>query len=194
MRSNGRWKVRGVARDQVPVALNSYINYTRAYSLFAVKVFTDALLPQNGGVIRPIHVRAREGSFFNPREPAPSGGRAIIQIRIFEVINGALAQALPGFMFYAFGVWHGSHVLREAKPVVPSAWAWASETPAAPRLTELLASPNRCPDPTQQIRDAWIVRRLAPDASKIELGDLTGDHVGGIDAPLRQRQFHMISG
>ena len=78
--------------------------------------------------------------------------------------------------FYAFGVWHGSHVLREAKPVVPSAWAWASETPAAPRLTELLASPNRCPDPTQQIRDAWIVRRLAPDASKIELGDLTGDH------------------
>ena len=78
--------------DQVPVALNSYINYTRAYTLFAVKVFTDALLPQNGGMIRPIHVKAREGSFFNPREPASSGGRAIIQIRIFEVINGALAQ------------------------------------------------------------------------------------------------------
>src|SRR5204863_4426004 len=28
--------------DQVPVALNSYINYTRAYTLFAIKVFTDA--------------------------------------------------------------------------------------------------------------------------------------------------------
>ena len=48
--------------DQVPVALNSYINYTRAYTLFAIKVFTDALLPQNGGMIRPIHVKAREGS------------------------------------------------------------------------------------------------------------------------------------
>jgi N-methylhydantoinase B len=96
--------------DQVPVALNSYINYTRAYSLFAVKVFTDALLPQNGGVIRPIHVRAREGSFFNPREPAPSGGRAIIQIRIFEVINGALAQALPGKTFAAFSHWSNPNI------------------------------------------------------------------------------------
>jgi N-methylhydantoinase B len=91
--------------DQVPVALNSYINYTRAYTLFAIKVFTDALLPQNGGVIRPIHVAAREGSFFNPREPAPSGGRAIIQIRIFEVINGALARALPDKVFAAFSHW-----------------------------------------------------------------------------------------
>src|SRR6266446_403580 len=77
--------------DQVSVALNSYINYTRAYTLFSIKVFTDALLPQNAGVIRPIHVKAREGSFFNPKEPAASGGRAIVQIRIFEAINGALA-------------------------------------------------------------------------------------------------------
>jgi N-methylhydantoinase B len=91
--------------EQVPVALNSYINYTRAYTLFAIKVFTDALLPQNGGVIRPIHVKAREGSFFNPREPAASGGRAIIQIRIFEVINGALAQALADRTFAAFSHW-----------------------------------------------------------------------------------------
>jgi N-methylhydantoinase B len=96
--------------DQVPVALNSYINYTRAYTLFAVKVFTDALLPQNGGVIRPIHVKAREGSFFNPREPAPSGGRAIIQIRIFEVINGALAKALPDKAFAAFSHWSNPNI------------------------------------------------------------------------------------
>ncbi|HEU0158552.1 MAG TPA: hydantoinase B/oxoprolinase family protein [Hyphomicrobiaceae bacterium] len=96
--------------DQVPVALNSYINYTRAYTLFSIKVFTDALLPQNGGMIRPIHVKAREGSFFNPREPAPSGGRAIIQIRIFEVINGALAQALPDKAFSAFSHWSNPNI------------------------------------------------------------------------------------
>ncbi|MGE0850854.1 MAG: hydantoinase B/oxoprolinase family protein [Hyphomicrobiaceae bacterium] len=96
--------------DQVPVALNSYINYTRAYTLFAIKVFTDALLPQNGGVIRPIHIKAREGSFFNPHEPAPSGGRAIIQIRIFEVINGALAKALPEKAFAAFSHWSNPNI------------------------------------------------------------------------------------
>jgi N-methylhydantoinase B len=96
--------------DQVPVALNSYINYTRAYTLFAVKVFTDALLPQNAGMIRPIHVKAREGSFFNPREPASSGGRAIIQIRIFEVINAALAEALPDKTFSAFSHWSNPNI------------------------------------------------------------------------------------
>jgi hypothetical protein len=60
--------------------------------------------------------------------------------------------------------------------VVPSAVTWASQTAVAPRLEELLHSPNRCPDPTQKVRDGWIVRRLAPDAMKIELGDLTGGH------------------
>ena len=50
-------------------------------------------------------VVAREGSFFNPRVPAPSGGRAILQIRIFDAINGAMAQALPErAMMIDFGI------------------------------------------------------------------------------------------
>lgn len=77
--------------------------------------------------------------------------------------------------FYAFAIWHGARVLREAKPVVPSAWNWASRSSAGPRLEELVQSPRRCPDPTQQLQDGWIVRRLAPDAIKIELDDLVGD-------------------
>ncbi len=96
--------------DQVPVAINSYINYTRAYTLFAVKVFADALLPQNDGAIRPITATAREGSFFNPTFPAPSGGRAALQIRIFDVINGALAQALPNRAMGAFSHWGNPNI------------------------------------------------------------------------------------
>jgi N-methylhydantoinase B len=96
--------------DAVPVALNSYLNYTRAYSLFAIKVFTDPTLPQNAGVVRPIHVKAREGSLFNPHEPAASGGRAILQIRMFEVINGALAKALPQKTFAAFSHWSNPNI------------------------------------------------------------------------------------
>ncbi|MBI3801943.1 MAG: DUF2252 family protein [Deltaproteobacteria bacterium] len=76
--------------------------------------------------------------------------------------------------FYAFALWRGARVLREVKPVMPLAVTWASRTSVAPRLEELLQSPNRCPDSTQQVRDGWIVRRLAPDAIKIELSDLTG--------------------
>lgn len=91
--------------DQVPAAINSYINYTRAYTLFAVKVFCDALLPQNEGGMRPITTKARLGSFFNPTFPAASGGRAAVQIRIFDAINGALAQALPHRAMGAFSHW-----------------------------------------------------------------------------------------
>lgn len=96
--------------DQIDVALNSYINYTRAYSIFAVKVFADALLPQNDGAIRPIRVSSREGSFFNPQFPAPSGGRATVQVRIFELINGALAQAIPDKAMGSFSHWGNPNI------------------------------------------------------------------------------------
>jgi N-methylhydantoinase B len=96
--------------DSVPAAINSYINYTRAYAIFAVKVFCNALQPQNEGNMRPIKVTAREGSFFNPRFPAPSGGRAVLQIRIFDAINGALAKALPGRAMGAFSHWSNPNI------------------------------------------------------------------------------------
>jgi N-methylhydantoinase B len=96
--------------DAVPAAINAYINYTRAYAIFAIKVFCDALQPQNEGNMRPITVTAREGSFFNPRFPAPSGGRAAVQIRIFDAINGAIAKALPHRAMGAFSHWSNPNI------------------------------------------------------------------------------------
>jgi N-methylhydantoinase B len=96
--------------DAVPAAINSYINYTRAYAIFAIKVFCDALQPQNEGNMRPIKVTAREGSFFNPRFPAPSGGRAAVQVRIFDAINGAIAKALPLRAMGAFSHWSNPNI------------------------------------------------------------------------------------
>ncbi len=96
--------------DQVAAGINSYINYTRAYSAFAVKVLADALLPQNEGAARPIKVSAREGSFFNPRYPAPSGGRAAVQIRIFEAVNGALARVMPHRAMGAHSHWSNPNI------------------------------------------------------------------------------------
>ena len=91
--------------DQVEAGINSYINYTRAYSGFAVKVFTDPHLPQNEGVNRPVEIRARSGSFFNPEYPAPSSGRAINQIRMFEVVCGAFAKMRPEPAMASFSHW-----------------------------------------------------------------------------------------
>ncbi len=80
---------------QTASGMNSYINYTRSYSYAAAKCLTDPLGPMNEGALRPITVRAPEGSFLNPRPPAGGGPRAIICYRTFESVLGALAPALP---------------------------------------------------------------------------------------------------
>ena len=96
--------------DQVPAGINSYLNYTRAYSTFAAKVMADALLPQNDGAQRPLNAIAREGSFFNPQYPAPSGGRSAVPVRIFEVVAGAMAQVAPGRALAAFSHWSNPNI------------------------------------------------------------------------------------
>ena len=80
---------------QTASGMNSYINYTRSYSYAAAKCLTDPLGPMNEGALRPITVKAPEGSFLNPRPPAGGGPRAIICYRTFESVLGALAPALP---------------------------------------------------------------------------------------------------
>jgi len=94
----------------VQAALNSYINYTRAYGVFATRCLTQANLPNNEGSFRPIKVKAEEGSFFNPRFPAASGGRAAVQIRIFDAVNGAFAKCIPHRAMGAFSHWANPNI------------------------------------------------------------------------------------
>jgi N-methylhydantoinase B len=80
---------------QTPSGLNSYFNYTRSYVYAAVKCLTDPYGPMNAGALRPIAITAPEGCFLNPQPPAGGGPRAAICTRIFEVVLGALAPAVP---------------------------------------------------------------------------------------------------
>lgn len=86
------WDGSGPQRE---AGLNSYIHYTYAYTIAAVKSVTLPTAPQNEGVIRTIRIEAPEGCFFNPRRPAACGGRATISHRIYETVLGALAKAVP---------------------------------------------------------------------------------------------------
>ena len=86
------WAGSGPQRE---AGCNSYLHYTAAYSIAAVKSVTLASAPQNEGIIRTIEVKAPPGSFFNPTRPAPCGGRAVVSHRIYEVAMGALAKAVP---------------------------------------------------------------------------------------------------
>jgi|RhiMetdeSRZDD1v2_1073273.scaffolds.fasta_scaffold10080_6 hypothetical protein len=82
--------------------------------------------------------------------------------------------------FVALAEWLGGRVAREVKLLAPSSWLWANATvdaaAAAPiRYGSILAQAVRCPDPVVAVSDRWVVRRLAPDSSRIELKDLPND-------------------
>lgn len=73
----------------------------------------------------------------------------------------------------AIADWRGGRVAREAKALAPSALHWAD--PATPReilYGAILRRAVRCPDPFVQLRGHWIVRRLSPHCSRIELDAL----------------------
>jgi uncharacterized protein (DUF2252 family) len=76
--------------------------------------------------------------------------------------------------FTAIADWHGGRIAREVKALAPSACLWAAKGKgSAPILYQrLLDAVVRCPDPFFTQRGPWILRRLAPDCSRIELSDL----------------------
>ena len=78
--------------------------------------------------------------------------------------------------FVALAEWHAGQIAREAKALVPSACAWATgQKDRRPQYERIVEQSIRCPDPFLVLRKAWIVRRLAPDCSRVELTMLTKD-------------------
>ena len=73
--------------------------------------------------------------------------------------------------YVAIAVYRGARVVREAKALAPSACVWASsgKNSEAIRYQEILEQSVRAIDPFVRLKGRWIVRRLAPDCSRIEL-------------------------
>jgi hypothetical protein len=80
--------------------------------------------------------------------------------------------------FVAMAQWRGGSIAREAKELAESAWRWAHARRAKTELfyQEALDRARRAPDPFVKMRGRWIVRRLAPDCSRIELASLPQQH------------------
>jgi len=75
--------------------------------------------------------------------------------------------------YVAIAEWRGGSLAREAKALAPSACVWAEGYKTAPILYEqVLDTAVRCRDPFVRFDKRWIVRRLAPDCSRIELAAL----------------------
>jgi len=70
----------------------------------------------------------------------------------------------------------GQPAAREAKAVLPSAAAWArNEKRPGVYIKDLLSYAVRVPDPGFVVSRRWMIRRLAPDLARIELGDLPAE-------------------
>ena len=99
-----------------------------------------------------------------------------LKYRVVHRVSGL--GSLGRRRFVALADWHGGSIAREAKELTDSAWHWAR---ARRRRTEIhyqeaLDRARRCPDPFVKLRGRWIVRRLAPDCSRIELSSLPTKH------------------
>ena len=80
---------------QIAKPINSVLNYTIAYSTYAVKCALDPTTPNNDGSFRPIKITAPEGCLVNPRRPAPVWARHLSGHYLPPVIFSALAQLMP---------------------------------------------------------------------------------------------------
>jgi hypothetical protein len=67
---------------------------------------------------------------------------------------------------------HGSRVAREAKALAPSSIDWLRGKVSPLRYGTIIRDAVRCPDPFVQLRGRWLVRRLSPHCSRIELSML----------------------
>jgi hypothetical protein len=79
--------------------------------------------------------------------------------------------------FLALADCDGGLIAREAKTVAPSAWLWANGHgdrcgKGNPWLQKIVNASVRCRDPWWEVYRGWLVRRLAPDCSRIDIDQL----------------------
>lgn len=96
--------------------------------------------------------------------PAPK-----LPYQLFARVAGV--GSLGHMRFVAIAQFDGGQIAREAKALAPSAVYWAAESkgPVDINYQAIISQAVRCPDPFVQLRGRWIVRRLAPYCSRIEL-------------------------
>jgi hypothetical protein len=78
----------------------------------------------------------------------------------------------------ALARWCGSWIAREAKVLTPSACIWTSSKSKSEKILypEIISRAARVQDPFLQLFDTFMIRRIAPDCSRILLASLPEDH------------------
>jgi hypothetical protein len=118
------------------------------------------------------------------KEEPPAGARkALGRIMPDPDLKWRIVHRIAGLgslgrqRYVALAEWRGGSIAREAKALAPSACVWAADVKGSASILyqEMLNSAVRCRDPFVRFQKRWIVRRLAPDCSRIELAALPAE-------------------
>lgn len=108
--------------DQSAYGINVVLNYTRAYTSFAIKAALAPEVPHNAGSFRPVTVDAPLGSVLNCVDPAPVASRHLVghflPSLLFDALRGPLQGQLPAASADALWmtVWRGDSHQNDAAP------------------------------------------------------------------------------
>jgi uncharacterized protein (DUF2252 family) len=129
----------------------------------------------------PVHFWGKMSALPTLRGEIPQSARQALEALIPERgLAYRLAHRVAGLgslgrpRYVALADWGGAKVAREAKALAPSACVWAKQGKGSARIfyEEIITHAARVRDPFVHLRGKWIVRRLAPHCSRIELASL----------------------
>jgi hypothetical protein len=129
----------------------------------------------------PVHFWGKMSALPSVRGEVPKSARKALEELLpapglaFRVAHRVAGLGSLGRERYvALADWEGGRVAREAKALVPSACFWAKEEKGSKRIfyEEIMTSSARALDPYVHLRGRWIVRRLAPHCSRIEMASI----------------------
>ena len=129
----------------------------------------------------PVHFWGKINALSSVRGEVPKSARKALEdllpapgliYRVTHRVTGL--GSLGRERYVALADWQGGRVAREAKALAPSACVWAREDKGPRKIfyEEIITSAARALDPYVRVRGRWIVRRLAPHCSRIELSTL----------------------
>ncbi|MCA2012058.1 hydantoinase B/oxoprolinase family protein [Cereibacter sphaeroides] len=84
--------------DQVAGAINCPITTTWSLAYAALRNALGPGIPNCEGYMRPIHLRAPEGSIVNPRDGAACAARGVIAYRMLDTCFAAFGSLMPGLV------------------------------------------------------------------------------------------------
>lgn len=174
--------------------VNVVLNYTRAYTSFAIKAALAPDVPHNEGSFRPVTTRAPEGSVLNCLEPAPVASRHLVghflPSLVFEALRPAVPEGLPAASADALWmtVWRGVSNPDTGQYFTLTSFG-AGGSGGRPRKdgltttgfpTGVRAAPTEVLESHTPI--VQTMRQLRPDSAG------PGEHRGGLSQTLRVRR------